>query len=412
MAAAQAIDLEHDNEPPAGGRFGERQAAITSLAAEWATIRPPRARPAWPSAPLPEIAVLPPRACSTSSLVTVLMVLGDDFARELLLQHVPFCARQALAAACFDTRQLHVLRHAVHLLVHDADATWLNATFVARLPCLRTLRVEGETSLPVMHLSHYRTLPRLKVGAVGVTAALFLGAAIAKCDCVLRLSDGLMLRNLKGLRESARVNFPSAVSPADVAAMLGALCLNPHIVRIDEWYAELTAKQAAASTRGAAAAAIGGALGTLDGLRVRRLCEEAARHGKPSTPAAFAYMDDWHHTPATCQGQGCTREHVTIPALLSTAAAGNSVASGSEDIPPDVIHPDIFDLLPHFEGFVLEAVRRGELRGTMFEPGPLNNGTLRKTLWWHADDPELTAVRQLAVSRLAHCRHAGKRWMT
>ena len=44
---------------------------------------------------------------------------------------------------------------------------------------------------------------------------------------------------------------------------------------------------------------------------------------------------------------------------------------------------------------LLEATRRGEISGTMYEPGPLGNGTLRKTWWWHAEDPEWPRVLQI-----------------
>ena len=78
-----------------------------------------------------------------------------------------------------------------------------------------------------MKLAHLRTLPRLKVGEMGPTAALFFGAAVAESDCVLRLSTGAT-KSLRALRERARVNLPqSDVSQSsDQNAMLGALTLN------------------------------------------------------------------------------------------------------------------------------------------------------------------------------------------
>ena len=65
----------------------------------------------------------------------------------------------------------------------------------------QTLCVAGEACLPEMQLALYRTLPRLKVGALGPAAALFFGVAIARCSCTLRLSNGLRLVDLAPLRE-------------------------------------------------------------------------------------------------------------------------------------------------------------------------------------------------------------------
>ena len=117
------------------------------------------------------------------------------------------------------------------LVVQESDAIWDNARFVANVLVAnvpeQVLCVAGETCVPEMKLAHLRTLPKLKVGAMGPTAALFFGAAVAESDCVLRLSTGAT-KSLRALRERARVNLPqSDVSQSsDQNAMLGALTLN------------------------------------------------------------------------------------------------------------------------------------------------------------------------------------------
>ena len=110
------------------------------------------------------------------------------------------------------------------------DASLETARFAAALR-LPTLYVVGETYLPVLELSRYRNLARLKVGSMALTAALFFGAAIADCDATLRLSDGFTFRELKPLRERAHIELRA--SSSDFAAMLGALCLNTSLTKLD-----------------------------------------------------------------------------------------------------------------------------------------------------------------------------------
>ena len=131
---------------------------------------------------------------------------------------------------------MNELLRAPVLYVEPEDATWDNCVFVARLPHLRELRMQGELCLPGLELSRYRTLMRLKVGELGVPAALFFGAAIATSDATLRLSDGKSVKNLGPMRTSigrGTILVPPNAGRADLAALLGALSLNTSIESAD-----------------------------------------------------------------------------------------------------------------------------------------------------------------------------------
>lgn len=140
-------------------------------------------------------------------------------------------SKRALACVCYDLRAvMNSLLRGADLTVDAGDANWANARFVASLlPTLQNLHVVGETYLPTLELARYRTLSCLKVGDMGVPAALFFGAAIARCDCRLRLSDNITLRNLAPFRETSHAQIPEGATDSDVAALLGAISLNPEL---------------------------------------------------------------------------------------------------------------------------------------------------------------------------------------
>ena len=200
--------------------------------------------PTPPSAPVPPLQMRPtppslrryrpqqPAVVSNLAMDQVLALLSaveDPFfeCKGLGLQ-----AKRALACTCSTLRPvIFQLLRQPRLVVQESDATWDNARFVAivLVPNVpgQALCVAGETCVPEMKLAHLRTLPKLTVGAMGPTAALFFGAAIAESDCVLRLSTGAT-KSLRALRENDRVNLQlSDISqPSDRNAMLGALTLN------------------------------------------------------------------------------------------------------------------------------------------------------------------------------------------
>eukprot|EP00964_Phaeocystis_antarctica_P014974 scaffold8275_cov61-Phaeocystis_antarctica.AAC.5 len=109
---------------------------------------------------------------------------------DLIVPSLTLLAKRGMACCCFQLRALltPVLRGPT-LDVGPCDATWENAVFVARLPGLRTLRIDGEHFLPEVDVERVRSRPRLKIGQMGATAALFVGALIADGNLLLRLSD-------------------------------------------------------------------------------------------------------------------------------------------------------------------------------------------------------------------------------
>jgi len=138
---------------------------------------------------------------------------------------------RSLACGC---RALSVLAWSYYFSptfsVGDEDSTLDNARFVASM-MLPTLNVRGEDHLPVLELLKYRGLLRLKVGAMGKTAALFFGAAVAECDCLVRLSDGLTIKSLRPLRERDKLEL-NVKCIIDLAVLLGALALNTQLTEL------------------------------------------------------------------------------------------------------------------------------------------------------------------------------------
>ena len=183
-------------------------------------------------APMPDAATLEKLHLSKTSLVDVLHQASDAF---FACEKTRLSAKRSLACTNSECRSM-VFAHLRGPVLSVAwwDATWANATFVARVlvPTVpeQVLRMKDERCVPDMKLAHLGTLPRLKVGTMGWPAAMFFGAAIAQSDATLRLSDGTTCRELKPLRERVTIAMPPKPSDADVCAMLGALALNPDAV--------------------------------------------------------------------------------------------------------------------------------------------------------------------------------------
>ena len=78
------------------------------------------------------------------------------------------------------------------LRVGDADHAFDNAAFVARLPGLQKLYVEGETFLPggYIDITNVRSSDRLQLGSCCAATALFLGCVLARGEHTLRMPDG------------------------------------------------------------------------------------------------------------------------------------------------------------------------------------------------------------------------------
>ena len=131
-----------------------------------------------------------PTVVSNLAIDQVLALLSEAFVE---CEGLGLQAKRALACTCSTLRPvIFQLLRQPRLLVQESDAIWDNARFVAIVLVpnapKQVLCVAGETCVPEMKLAHLRTLPKLKVGAMGPTAALFFGAAIAESDCVLRLA--------------------------------------------------------------------------------------------------------------------------------------------------------------------------------------------------------------------------------
>ena len=176
----------------------------------------------------------------TRMVLRLLIGLGEDATNALLLPHVCLHGLRSMACCCH-TLTVIVRAHLLspHFCVGDADATLDNARFTAALG-RTTLRTVGP--FPVLECARYRSLTRLKVGAMGTTAALYFGAVVADCDCTVRLANGNMCKDLKPLRESSRICMRGdsgfgregyRVGVTDLAALLGALSLNHNLTRLD-----------------------------------------------------------------------------------------------------------------------------------------------------------------------------------
>lgn len=188
--------------------------------------------PATLLSPLPSPAQLPGRPPGTAHLTQLFGALGVNERELALLPHFELLSKRALACCCYELQQIITVHLRSPILnVMPTDATWSNACFVARLPGLANLRVQGEVFLPDIQVAQIRVLPRLKLGTIGAPAALFVGAIIANCDCQLRLSDGAV-REFATLRTKvSEFAAPKNSSPADLAALLGPLSLNPGYAR-------------------------------------------------------------------------------------------------------------------------------------------------------------------------------------
>ena len=119
----------------------------------------------------------------------------------------------------------------LHVLAEDATID--NATFVARLPTLERLHVEGESFLcDGLDIPKLRSLPRLALKTIGAPAALFLGSLLSGGEHTIRLSNGSSCISLQPVatRDSLSLFVTSA---ADLAVVLGALSNNSALQRLE-----------------------------------------------------------------------------------------------------------------------------------------------------------------------------------
>ena len=156
------------------------------------------------------------------------LLTDEHFFATVVIPKLALLAMRSMGCSCKRFKDIiHAHLHASTLSISLADVSWSNARFVAGLPHLQTLRVEGHPDLSIGHL---RTLKRLTVSTLAPEPLLFFGAAIASSEAVLRLSDGSSMRNLEPLRAQPDVPFIESVSHVDIAALLGSLACNTNLV--------------------------------------------------------------------------------------------------------------------------------------------------------------------------------------
>ena len=181
----------------------------------------------------PLAAELPASSECASLLVEMLARLGTDALPLTMLRQMTLRAKRAAASSCRGLRALlapHLRAATLHVLAEDA--TLDNAAFVARLPTLERLHVEGETFLcDGLDIPKLRSLPRIALKTVGAPAALFLGCVLSGGAHTIRLSNGATLVSLQPL--ATRDDLSLAVSSAaDLAVLLGSLSSNGVLQRL------------------------------------------------------------------------------------------------------------------------------------------------------------------------------------
>ena len=150
-----------------------------------------------------------------------------------MLHQMTLSAKRAAACSCQGLRALiapHLRAATLHVLAEDA--TLDNAAFVARLPTLERLFVEGESFLcNGLDIPKLRSMPRIALKTVGVPAALFLGCLLSGGDHMIRLSNGASCISLQPVatRDDLSLIVTAAV---DLAVLLGSLSNNREIKRL------------------------------------------------------------------------------------------------------------------------------------------------------------------------------------
>ena len=199
------------------------EAAVRLLSGHGHCYEPPPCSP--PLEPL--AAELPASSECASLLVEMLARLGTDALSLTMLRQMTLRAKRAAASSCRGLRALlapHLRAATLHVLAEDA--TLDNAAFVARLPTLERLHVEGESFLcDGLDIPKLRSLPRIALKTVGAPAALFLGCVLSGGAHTIRLSNGAAFVSLQPI--ATRDNLSLAVSSAaDLAVLLGSLSSN------------------------------------------------------------------------------------------------------------------------------------------------------------------------------------------
>ena len=204
-------------------------------------------------------------------LVDFLARLGTDALSLTLLRRMRLRDKRAAACSCRGLRALiapHLRSATLHVLAEDATPD--NGAFVARLPTLERLHVEGESFLSDgLDIPKLRSLPRLALKTIGAPAALFLGYLLSGGDHIIRLSNGSSCISLQPVatRNSLRLVVASA---ADLAVILGSLSNNRALKRLElplifnDWHSRRFTTLAAAEALGEMVVPLGQAIRYVD----------------------------------------------------------------------------------------------------------------------------------------------------
>ena len=181
----------------------------------------------------PLTAELPASLEYVALLVDKLARLGMDALSLALLHRMTLRAKRAVACSCRGLRTLitpHLRAATLHVLAEDA--TLDNAAFVARLPTLERLHVEGESFLcDGLDIPKLRSLPRIALKTIGAPAAMFLGCLLSGGEHTIRLSNDVACISLRPI--ATRVDLSLVVeSAADLAVLLGSLSSNGELQRL------------------------------------------------------------------------------------------------------------------------------------------------------------------------------------
>ena len=208
--------------------FGESNTCFLGYSARHCHV-PPQCSPMFE----PLTAELPASSEFGALLVDTMARLGTDFLSLTLLRWMTLRGKRAAACSCRGLRTLiapHLRSATLHVLAEDA--TLDNAAFVARLPTLERLHVEGESFLcDGLDIPKLRSLPRLALKTIGAPAALFLGCLLSGGEHTIRLSNGLSFISLQPVATRNELSL-IVTSAADLAVILGSLSNNRALKRL------------------------------------------------------------------------------------------------------------------------------------------------------------------------------------
>ena len=183
----------------------------------------------------PLTAELPASSECVALLVDKLARLGMDALSLALLHRMTLRAKRAVACSCRGLRTLitpHLRAATLHVLAEDA--TLDNAAFVARLPTLERLHVEGESFLcDGLDIPKLRSLHRIALKTIGAPAAMFLGCLLSGGEHIIRLSNGVACISLQPIATRVDLSLVVVESAADLAVLLGSLSSNGVLQRLN-----------------------------------------------------------------------------------------------------------------------------------------------------------------------------------